>query len=69
MIGGSYLGIAQWQVALLNNPHLKAIFPVVSGSNDYVDRYYSTGGASKLGHRLLWLSENLTEPGTVEAQV
>ncbi|HTB17195.1 MAG TPA: CocE/NonD family hydrolase, partial [Bryobacteraceae bacterium] len=30
MIGGSYLGIAQWQVALLNNPHLKAIFPVVS---------------------------------------
>jgi hypothetical protein len=32
MIGGSYLGIAQWRVALLNNPHLKAIFPVVSGS-------------------------------------
>ena len=39
MIGGSYLGIAQWQVALLNNPHLKAIFPVVSGSDDYLDRF------------------------------
>jgi uncharacterized protein len=63
MIGGSYLGIAQWRVALLNNPHLKAIFPVVSGSDDYLDRFYSPGGAMKLGHRLLWLSQNLTPAG------
>lgn len=63
MLGGSYLGIAQWKVAVLNNPHLKAIFPVVSGYDDYLDRFYSTGGAEKLGHRLLWLSENLTPPG------
>jgi len=66
MIGGSYLGIAQWQVALLNNPHLKAIFPVVSGYDDYFDRYYSRGGAFKLGHRLLWLSQNLTLPGVAK---
>jgi len=66
MIGGSYLGIAQWQVALLNNPHLKAIFPVVSGSDDYLDRFYSPGGAMKLGHRLLWLSQNLTPAGVVK---
>ncbi len=66
MIGGSYLGIAQWRVALLNNPHLKAIFPVVSGSDEYFDRYYSAGGALKLGHRMLWLSENLTAPGTAK---
>ncbi len=58
MTGGSYLGIAQWKVALLNNPHLKAIFPVVSGWDDYRDRFYSPGGAMKLGHRLLWMSEN-----------
>jgi putative CocE/NonD family hydrolase len=63
MIGGSYLGIAQWYVALLNNPHLKAISPVVSGDDEYRDRFYSTGGALKLGHRLLWLSENLRAPG------
>ena len=63
MIGGSYLGIAQWRVALLNNPHLKAIFPVVSGCDDYFDRFYSRGGAMKLGHRLLWLSQNLTPSG------
>ena len=44
-------------VALLNNPHLKAIFPVVSGDDDYLDRFYSPGGAMKLGHRLLWFRE------------
>ena len=63
MVGGSYRGIAQWKAALTNNPHLKAIFPVVSGYDDYRDRYYSTGGAMKLGHRLGWMSENLKAPG------
>src|ERR1039457_3628949 len=58
MIGGSYRGIVQWKAALLGNPHLKAIFPVVSGWDDYRDRFYSPGGAMKLGHRLLWMSEN-----------
>jgi putative CocE/NonD family hydrolase len=62
MLGGSYLGIAQWKVAALNNPHLKAIFPSVSGCDDYRDRFYSPGGAMKLGQRLLWMSENLRAP-------
>lgn len=62
MSGGSYLGIVQWKAALSRNPHLKAISPVVSGDDDYRDRFYSTGGALKLGHRLLWLSENLRVP-------
>jgi putative CocE/NonD family hydrolase len=62
MCGGSYLGIAQWKAALEGNPHLKAIFPVVSGYDDYRDRFYSTGGAMKLGNRLLWMSENLHVP-------
>ena len=38
MAGGSYLGITQWKAAVQNNPHLKAIFPVVSGDDDYRDR-------------------------------
>src|SRR5208283_577230 len=42
MTGGSYLGIVQWKAAVLDNPHLKAIFPVVSGYDDYRDRFYST---------------------------
>jgi predicted acyl esterase len=63
MLGGSYLGIAQWKAALAKNPHLKAIFPYVSGDDDYRDRFYSTGGAMKLGHRLLSLAENMRAPG------
>jgi putative CocE/NonD family hydrolase len=63
MIGGSYLGIEQWKAALTGNPHLKAIFPVVSGYDDYRDRFYSTGGAMKLGNRLEWMAENLRAPG------
>lgn len=66
MIGGSYLGIAQWKAALANNPHLKAISPAVSGDDEYRDRYYSTGGAFQLGHRLLWMAENLRVPGFAE---
>jgi uncharacterized protein len=62
MIGGSYRGIVQWKVAPLNNPHLKAMFPVVSGWDDYRDRFYSTGGAMKLGNRLEWMSENFKTP-------
>jgi putative CocE/NonD family hydrolase len=62
MMGGSYLGIVQWKAALTGNPHLKAIFPVVSGYDDYRDRFYSTGGAVKLGNRLGWMSENLRVP-------
>ena len=63
MYGGSYLGIAQWKAALAHNPHLKAIFPYVSGDDDYRDRFYSPGGAMKLGHRLLWVSDNLRASG------
>jgi putative CocE/NonD family hydrolase len=63
MYGGSYLGIAQWKAALSHNPHLKAIFPYVSGDDDYRDRFYSTGGALKLGHRLLWVEENMRASG------
>jgi putative CocE/NonD family hydrolase len=63
MAGGSYVGIVQWKAALLHNPHLKCIFPVVSGYDDYRDRFYSPGGAMKLGHRLEWMSENMKAPG------
>ncbi len=63
MYGGSYLGIAQWKAAMSGNPHLKAIFPYVSGDDDYRDRFYSPGGAMKLGHRLLWIEENMRASG------
>ncbi len=59
MYGGSYLGITQWKAAMAQNPHLKAIFPYVSGDDDYRDRFYSNGGAMKIGHRLLWFADNM----------
>ena len=64
MVGGSYLGIVQWKLALRNNPHLKAIFPIVSGNDDYRDRFYSRGGAFKVGNRLSWIAANLRAPST-----
>ncbi|MBI3208010.1 MAG: CocE/NonD family hydrolase [Candidatus Solibacter usitatus] len=63
MTGGSYVGIVQWKAALTANAHLKSITPVVSGWDDYEDRFYSKGGAMKAGNRLLWLSGNLKAPG------
>lgn len=64
MLGGSYVGIVQWKAAISGPPQLKAIFPVVAGNDEYRDRFYSEGGAMKLGHRMLWLAENLRAPGT-----
>ena len=63
MAGASYVGMTQWWAAVQKNPHLVTIFPIVSGDDEYMDRYYSAGGAVQLGHRLVWLSENLTPRG------
>jgi putative CocE/NonD family hydrolase len=59
MAGSSYLGMVQWWAALQDNPHLDAISPMCSGDDEYLDRYYSHGGAMQIAHRLLWLSQNL----------
>lgn len=67
MAGASYLGMVQWRAALQSNPHLVAIFPMVSGDDEYLDRFYSAGGALKLGHRLLWIAENFHPFGVPEA--
>jgi uncharacterized protein len=65
MAGSSYLGMVQWWAAVQDNPHLVTISPMSSGDDEYLDRFYSTGGALKLGHRLLWLAQNLTPPAQV----
>lgn len=62
MVGASYLGIVQWKAALSGSPYLKAISPAVAGSDEFEDRFYSKGGAMKLGHRLSWLAANLRLP-------
>ncbi len=65
MAGSSYLGIAQWRAAIEDNPHLMAIAPMCSGDDEYLDRFYSSGGAFQLGHRLSWLAENFTPPSHI----
>ncbi len=65
MAGSSYLGMVQWWAAVQDNPHLVTISPICSGDDEYLDRFYSSGGALKLGHRLLWLAQNLTPPSQV----
>jgi len=59
MAGSSFLGITQWWAAVEGNPHLLAISPIDAGDDDYLDRFYSAGGSIQLGHRLLWMAENL----------
>lgn len=65
MAGSSYLGMAQWWAAVQGNPHLLTISPMCAGDDEYEDRFYSQGGALQIGHRLLWLAENLTPPSHV----
>ena len=62
MSGGSYIGLTQWKAAQEQPAALKAIFPVHAGIDEYRDRFYARGGAMRLGHRMLWLVENLRKP-------
>ncbi|MFL6416435.1 MAG: CocE/NonD family hydrolase [Bryobacteraceae bacterium] len=65
MAGSSYTGMTDWWAAIQNNPHLLSISTLTAGDDEYIDRYYSDGGALQAGHRLLWLAENLTPPSHV----
>src|SRR5579884_2065593 len=65
MVGSSYLGMAQWWAASEQDPKLITISPMSSGDDEYLDRFYSSGGALQVGHRLSWLAENLTPPNQV----
>ena len=53
MAGRSYGGCTQWLAAIEQPPHLKAIFPVVIGSQFYENWIYQ-GGAFHLGFNLYW---------------
>lgn len=53
MTGRSYAGAAQWLGVLEQPPHLRAIFPVVTGS-DYYEGWIYQGGAFQLGFNLFW---------------
>jgi uncharacterized protein len=54
MAGRSYAGTTQWLAAVEQPPHLRAIFPVVIGS-DYFRNWIYQGGAFQLGFNLYWV--------------
>jgi hypothetical protein len=53
MAGRSYAGAVQWLGAVERPPHLRAIVPVVTGS-DYYRGWVYQGGAFQLGFNLFW---------------
>ena len=53
MAGRSYGGAAQWLTALEQPPHLRAIVPVVIGT-DFFHNWVYQGGAFQLGFNLFW---------------
>lgn len=63
LFGSSYSGIAAWRAALSRPPALKALAVSVAGGDEYLDRFYSPGGALRLAHRLRWIAENFKPDG------
>ena len=54
MVGRSYTAATQWLAAAERPPHLRAIVPVVVGSDPYHGWVYQ-GGAFQLGFNLFWV--------------
>ena len=54
MIGGSYVGLTQWQPAIQTPPHLAAIAPQITAS-DYHDHWTYVNGAFDLWFAQSWM--------------
>jgi len=54
MAGRSYTAATQWLAAAARPPHLRAIAPIVVGS-DYYEGWVYQGGAFQLGFNLFWV--------------
>ena len=67
MIGGSYVGLTQWQAAIEGPPHLVAIAPHYS-SSDYHQGWSYQGGAFDLWFALSWTSQVLA-PDTLQRRL
>ena len=67
MIGGSYVGLTQWQAAVEQPPHLVAIAPHYS-SSDYLQGWTYQGGAFDLWFGLSWTAQTLA-PDTLQRRL
>jgi putative CocE/NonD family hydrolase len=53
MYGGSYFGETQWQAAVMQPPHLRALFPQITWTN-YLNGTFRRGGALEWGAMASW---------------
>ena len=67
MIGGSYVGLTQWQAAGEQPPHLVAIAPHYS-SSDYLQGWTYQGGAFDLWFAQSWTAQTLA-PDTLQRRL
>ena len=67
MVGRSYGATCQWLAAAERPPHLKAICPVVTGSDFYRGWVYQ-GGAFQLGFNLFWVWMMSDRRGAAKAE-
>ncbi len=67
MIGGSYVGLTQWQAAVEQPPHLVAIAPHYS-SSDYHKGWTYQGGAFDLWFAQSWTAQTLA-PDTLQRRL
>ena len=67
MVGGSYVGLTQWQAAIGAPPHLVAIAPHYS-SSDYLQGWTYQGGAFDLWFAQSWTSQTLA-PDTLQRRL
>jgi len=54
MLGASYLGMVQWEAAVMKPPALKAIAPCFTSLDKYRAPWYSAGGALSLSLATWW---------------
>ena len=64
MFGVSYMGMTQFQAAIMQPPHLKAIFPVTWGTDAYMHR----GGAFELGLIGAWTLGSIGPDAVLKAK-
>jgi hypothetical protein len=62
MVGRSYAAAVQWLGAVERPPHLKAISPIVTGS-DYYHGWIYEGGAFQFGFNVFWIWLMSDPPG------
>ncbi len=66
LFGGSYFGETQWQAAVMQPPHLRALFPQITWTN-YLNGTFRRGGAIEWGLAASWHTISLLPDSVVRS--